>query len=127
MLGTPQPRGEGTIPTVDPWRAIRWNRRLWFSLPLLLGLGLILGAWLFPALELQELLERVGTSGSSLDDSSSSACAVSPMSSAFSHLEHSKLAALVPYVPEEHLCADQFYNSPCPHCGLSLGAQPKRG
>src|SRR5437867_10494308 len=62
MLGRSKSRGDDVISSPDAWRAIRWNRRLCSSLPLLLGLGLIGGAWLFPALELQELLERVGIS-----------------------------------------------------------------
>src|SRR5439155_3254136 len=45
----------------DPWRAIRWNRRIVFALPFLFGLGVLLGLWLFPALKLTELWKRVGT------------------------------------------------------------------
>src|SRR5256712_12577224 len=62
MLGPPKSHGEGLISTTDAWRPIRWNRRIMFSLPLLLALGLIFGAWLFPAVEVQQLLERIGIS-----------------------------------------------------------------
>ena len=54
--GRAKSRREHAISTIDPWRAIRWNRWLVFSLPLLPGLGVILGTWLFPTVDPQELL-----------------------------------------------------------------------
>jgi|SRR5882724_3452181 len=108
MPGRLKSRGDGVISSPDAWRAIRWNRRLCFSLPLLLGLGLIVGAWLFPALELQEHLEWVGISIFVIGWLLALWPAPwPPMWQAFSHLEHSELAVLVPHLPQDHLCAVQ--------------------
>lgn len=43
----------------DPWFLIRWNRRLFFALPLVFALGMILGRFLFPTLGLDQLVERI--------------------------------------------------------------------
>src|SRR2546425_12419100 len=132
MLGPPKSHGEGLISTTDAWRPIRWNRRIMFSLPLLLALGLIFGAWLFPAVEVQQLLERIGISVVLIGwvlvlwPAPCPQCGRPFLIWSIQNWGHwFRMYLKTTFAPFRYL--DLVFNGPCPHCGLSLGAQPKTG
>jgi len=93
---------------------------------------LILGAWLFPALELQELLERVGILVVlvgwllALWPAPCPQCRHPFLIWSIQNWPYwFRVYLKSTFAPFRYL--DRVYNGPCPHCGLSLGAQPKRG
>jgi hypothetical protein len=131
MLKPPPQQGEGTISGTDTWRTIRWNRRLFFSLPLLLGLGLVLGTWLFPTLEFQDLLERVGIVVVILGwvlafwPAPCPQCRQPFLIWSIQNWPYwFRVYLKNTFAPFRYL--DQVFNGPCPNCGLSLGAEPEK-
>jgi hypothetical protein len=130
MLGGVKSRGEHAISTIDPWRAIRSNRGLVFSLPLVLGLGVILGTWLFPTWDSQELLARVGVVVVVIGwllvlwPAPCPRCRRPFLLWSIQNWPYwFRIYLKTSFAPFRYF--DRVFNGPCPHCDLPFGAQLK--
>ena len=97
--------------TNDPWRVIRWNRR----------------AWLFPSLDVPELIERVGLPLVLLGwlpvfwPAPCPRCGQAFLIWSIQNWGYLfRMYLKTMFAPFRYL--DLVFNGPCPHCGLPLGA-----